>query len=78
MTDSTSPRWIQVDDNDTSGEIVYSGDWFLDSYERPAPYQAPGTLNRGTAHGTNTAGGLSFKYTGMQFYAVRASTHRCP
>ena len=51
-----------IDDN--LGEVKYSGDWFLDTYERPGPLQWVGSAAKQTAHGINTTGGLSFSFEG--------------
>jgi len=67
MADNIEERWIEVNDNDLSNpNLTYSGDWFVDSYEKPLdpPRRAVGGLTDGTAHGTNTVGGLSLEFMG--------------
>ena len=65
MTDSTSQRWIEVDDVDS--RINYVGAWFADTYANPAATPAPGDLNQGTARGTTGTASLSFSYEGPFF-----------
>jgi len=71
MTDSTSRRAMFIEDNDP--RIRYSGAWFSDSYSNPGPYQAPGTITKGTARGTNTQGSFAVTYEGKLAVMMNAS-----
>jgi len=50
--------------DDVDEGVSYSGDWFLDTYAKPGPFQFLGSATGGTAHGTNTAGGFAFSFEG--------------
>jgi len=53
-----------IDDN--FDDVQYSGNWFLDTYERPGPFQFVGMTAKRTAHGTNTTGGFAFSFEGKE------------
>lgn len=50
--------------DDAAEDVSYSGSWFIDTYARPGPSQFVGGATGGTAHGTDTAGGLAFSFEG--------------
>ena len=62
MADLSRQRAIFIDDN--FNDVQYSGDWFLDTYDRPGPFQFVGMTAKRTAHGTNTTGGFAFSFEG--------------
>jgi len=73
MSDDIQERWIEVNDNDLSNpNLTYSGNWFVDSYDQPLEpsRRAIGGLSSGTAHGTNTTGGLAFTFIGALCFAA--------
>ena len=62
MASLSNRRSMFIDDN--FDDVQYSGNWFLDTYERPGPFQFVGMTAKRTAHGTNTTGGFAFSFEG--------------
>jgi len=64
-TNTDDGSWIEVDDSVTNSNLVYSGEWIKDAYDKPGSSTAPGDLNHGTAHGT-VDGSFSFHFEGVR------------
>ena len=67
MASASGRRRMFIDDN--LGEVEYSGDWFLDTIERPGPLNWVGNSAKETAHGINITGGFSFSFEGRSTVA---------
>ena len=62
MANLTERRWMDIDES--SGDVAYTGNWFVDSYDRPGPFRALGSLSGRSAHGIASEGGFSFSFEG--------------
>ncbi|EAU88910.1 hypothetical protein CC1G_10556 [Coprinopsis cinerea okayama7 len=60
---SNRTRWVVVDDDDPS--FQFTGDWMV-RRDPFAGYRGFGTTYRGSQHGTNTSGNLTFSYIGKE------------